>query len=85
MPFIMSQILQSFGALVHVTGPEPLSCQLHLQVQFNCLEKVNPVTHAVGNVAKRIFVIGFSLLVFSKWIRNIRSNHASLQRLFYAF
>ncbi|GAQ84086.1 triose-phosphate / phosphate translocator [Klebsormidium nitens] len=34
------------------------------QVQFNCLEKVNPVTHAVGNVAKRIFVIGFSLLVF---------------------
>lgn len=34
------------------------------QVAYQALEKVEPVTHAVGNVGKRIFVIGFSILAF---------------------
>jgi hypothetical protein len=28
------------------------------------LERVAPLTHAVGNVLKRVFVIGFSILIF---------------------
>lgn len=35
-----------------------------LQVAYQALGKVEPVTHAVGNVGKRIFVIGFSILAF---------------------
>jgi len=35
-------------------------------VATNTLERVAPLTHAVGNVLKRIFVIGFSIVVFGK-------------------
>ena len=37
---------------------------LYNQVAYQALEKVEPITHAVGNVGKRIFVIGFSILAF---------------------
>lgn len=46
-------------ALMHVY-PRPYTTQ----VAYQALEKVEPVTHAVGNVGKRIFVIGFSILAF---------------------
>lgn len=38
------------------------------QLATNTLERVAPLTHAVGNVLKRVFVIGFSILVFGKYI-----------------
>ncbi|OMO71958.1 Drug/metabolite transporter [Corchorus olitorius] len=34
----------------------------------NTLERVAPLTHAVGNVLKRVFVIGFSIVVFGNKI-----------------
>jgi len=37
---------------------------LYNQVAYQALGKVDAVTHAVGNVGKRIFVIGFSVLAF---------------------
>lgn len=39
---------------------------LYSQLATNTLERVAPLTHAVGNVLKRVFVIGFSILVFGK-------------------
>ena len=48
-----------------------LQCYLgisHLQEATNTLERVAPLTHAVGNVLKRVFVIGFSILVFGKYL-----------------
>ncbi|CAL2251819.1 unnamed protein product [Prunus armeniaca] len=39
---------------------------LYNQLATNTLERVAPLTHAVGNVLKRVFVIGFSILVFGK-------------------
>ncbi|KAH7834280.1 hypothetical protein Vadar_014509 [Vaccinium darrowii] len=41
---------------------------LYNQVASNTLERVAPLTHAVGNVLKRVFVIGFSIIVFSNRI-----------------
>ena len=41
---------------------------LYNQVAYQALGKVEPVTHAVGNVGKRIFVIGFSILAFGNKI-----------------
>jgi len=41
---------------------------LYNQVAYQALEKVEPITHAVGNVGKRIFVIGFSILAFGNTI-----------------
>lgn len=41
---------------------------LYSQLATNTLERVAPLTHAVGNVLKRVFVIGFSILVFGKII-----------------
>ncbi|XP_073143079.1 triose phosphate/phosphate translocator, chloroplastic-like isoform X2 [Henckelia pumila] len=40
---------------------------LYNQVATNTLERVAPLTHAVGNVLKRVFVIGFSIVVFGKY------------------
>lgn len=40
---------------------------LHNQVATNTLERVAPLTHAVGNVLKRVFVIGFSIVIFGKY------------------
>ncbi|XVE91607.1 hypothetical protein REPUB_Repub01dG0024700 [Reevesia pubescens] len=37
---------------------------LYNQLATNTLEMVAPLTHAVGNVLKRVFVIGFSVVVF---------------------
>ncbi|MBA0776132.1 hypothetical protein Gotri_011178, partial [Gossypium trilobum] len=37
---------------------------LYNQLATNTLERVAPLTHAVGNVLKRVFVIGFSIVVF---------------------
>eukprot|EP00959_Pyramimonas_sp_CCMP1952_P233885 4887479-Pyramimonas_sp.AAC.1 len=42
---------------------------LYNQVAYQALGKVEPVTHAVGNVGKRIFVIGFSILAFGEYFR----------------
>jgi hypothetical protein len=36
------------------------------QVATNTLERVAPLTHAVGNVLKRVFVIGFSIIIFGE-------------------
>ncbi|MQI32388.1 hypothetical protein EI016_24785, partial [Escherichia coli] len=41
---------------------------LYNQVATNTLERVAPLTHAVGNVLKRVFVIGFSILAFGNKI-----------------
>lgn len=41
---------------------------MYNQVAYQALGKVEPVTHAVGNVGKRIFVIGFSILAFGNKI-----------------
>ncbi|CAI9087388.1 OLC1v1021445C1 [Oldenlandia corymbosa var. corymbosa] len=41
---------------------------LYNQIATNTLERVAPLTHAVGNVLKRVFVIGFSILVFGNKI-----------------
>nr|CAB3475604.1 unnamed protein product [Digitaria exilis] len=38
------------------------------KVATNTLERVAPLTHAVGNVLKRVFVIGFSIIVFGNRI-----------------
>jgi hypothetical protein len=45
--------------------PIKFSC-LKLQLANNTLERVAPLTHAVGNVLKRVFVIGFSIVVFGE-------------------
>jgi solute carrier family 35 protein E1 len=37
---------------------------MDMQVATNTLQRVAPLTHAVGNVLKRVFVIGFSIIVF---------------------
>ncbi|XBJ22642.1 hypothetical protein VPH35_001003 [Triticum aestivum] len=37
---------------------------LYNQVATNTLQRVAPLTHAVGNVLKRVFVIGFSIIIF---------------------
>lgn len=41
---------------------------LYNQIATNTLERVAPLTHAVGNVLKRVFVIGFSIIVFGNKI-----------------
>ncbi|GAB2259526.1 hypothetical protein Droror1_Dr00010381 [Drosera rotundifolia] len=41
---------------------------LYNQLATNTLERVAPLTHAVGNVLKRVFVIGFSIIVFGNKI-----------------
>ncbi|TVU18574.1 hypothetical protein EJB05_34681 [Eragrostis curvula] len=41
---------------------------LYNQVATNTLERVAPLTHAIGNVLKRVFVIGFSIIVFGNKI-----------------
>ncbi|KAL3522339.1 hypothetical protein ACH5RR_015173 [Cinchona calisaya] len=41
---------------------------LYNQIATNTLERVAPLTHAVGNVLKRVFVIGFSILAFGNKI-----------------
>ncbi|XP_019423195.1 PREDICTED: triose phosphate/phosphate translocator, chloroplastic-like [Lupinus angustifolius] len=37
---------------------------LYNQMAINTLERVAPLSHAVGNVLKRVFVIGFSIIIF---------------------
>ncbi|XP_026457622.1 triose phosphate/phosphate translocator TPT, chloroplastic-like [Papaver somniferum] len=39
---------------------------LYNQLTTNTLERVAPLTHAVGNVLKRVFVIGFSIVTFGE-------------------
>lgn len=41
---------------------------LYNQIATNTLERVAPLTHAVGNVLKRVFVIGFSIVIFGNRI-----------------
>ncbi|XP_026382704.1 triose phosphate/phosphate translocator, chloroplastic-like isoform X7 [Papaver somniferum] len=41
---------------------------LYNQLATNTLERVAPLTHAVGNVLKRVFVIGFSIVIFGNKI-----------------
>ncbi|PHT59458.1 Triose phosphate/phosphate translocator, chloroplastic [Capsicum baccatum] len=41
---------------------------LYNQIATNTLERVAPLTHAVGNVLKRVFVIVFSIVVFGNKI-----------------
>ncbi|CAM9882622.1 unnamed protein product [Ectocarpus sp. 6 AP-2014] len=37
---------------------------LYNEVAFYCLDAIHPVTHAVANTVKRVFLIGVSILVF---------------------
>jgi solute carrier family 35 protein E1 len=41
---------------------------LYNQLATNTLERVAPLSHVVGNVLKRVFVIGFSIIVFGNRI-----------------
>ena len=41
---------------------------LYNQLATNTLERVAPLSHAVGNVLKWVFVIGFSIIVFGNRI-----------------
>jgi solute carrier family 35 protein E1 len=41
---------------------------LYNQLANNTLERVAPLTHVVGNVLKRVFVIYFSIVVFGNKI-----------------
>lgn len=34
------------------------------EVAFYCLNEINPVTHAVANTLKRVFLIAVSIVVF---------------------
>jgi solute carrier family 35 protein E1 len=55
--------LQKFVTDLFLVG---LFYHLYNQLATNTLERVAPLTHAVGNVLKRVFVIGFSIIVFGK-------------------
>ncbi|RCV23396.1 hypothetical protein SEVIR_5G002900v4 [Setaria viridis] len=57
--------LQKFVTDLFLVG---LFYHLYNQVATNTLERVAPLTHAVGNVLKRVFVIGFSIIVFGNRI-----------------
>ena len=52
-----------------------LSLLFFLQLATNTLERVAPLTHAVGNVLKRVFVIGFSIVVFGRFSVNTCINN----------
>lgn len=52
--------VDSFFVLTFICLPKIMN----IQVATNTLERVAPLTHAVGNVLKRVFVIGFSIIVF---------------------
>ncbi len=57
--------VRKFGLMLFNVG---LYYHLYNQVAYQALEKVDPITHAVGNVGKRIFVIGFSIIAFGNAI-----------------
>ncbi|OEL24246.1 Triose phosphate/phosphate translocator TPT, chloroplastic [Dichanthelium oligosanthes] len=57
--------LQKFVTDLFLVG---LFYHLYNQVATNTLERVAPLTHAVGNVLKRVFVIGFSIIAFGNRI-----------------
>lgn len=44
--------------------PPPLLERFFSEVAFYCLDAIHPVTHAVANTVKRVFLIGVSILVF---------------------
>lgn len=46
---------------VVVLGP---SVWFRSEVAFYCLDAIHPVTHAVANTVKRVFLIAVSILVF---------------------
>ena len=52
-------------AIIYMEADDYFLC---IQLATNTLERVAPLTHAVGNVLKRVFVIGFSILAFGKFI-----------------
>lgn len=47
-----------------------LTRKMYIQVATNTLERVAPLSHAIGNVLKRVFVIGFSIIVFGTWMNS---------------
>uniref|UniRef100_A0A2P2ML44 Uncharacterized protein MANES_05G109000 n=1 Tax=Rhizophora mucronata TaxID=61149 RepID=A0A2P2ML44_RHIMU len=51
---------------------------LYNQVATNTLERVVPLTHAVGNVLKRVFVIGFSIVVFGNYLSALLLPHLQI-------
>lgn len=66
LPAAMAGCVTKFGASKFYWDLWNCGMYYHLynQVAYQALGKVEPVTHAVGNVGKRIFVIGFSILAF---------------------
>jgi solute carrier family 35 protein E1 len=46
---------------------------IKLQLANNTLERVAPLTHAVGNVLKQVFMIGFSIIVFGELFDSVHN------------
>jgi solute carrier family 35 protein E1 len=62
------QLLQSgFGNAITKVGISKFLSDL-FWLANNTLERVAPLTHTVSNVLKRVFVIGFSIIVFGNKI-----------------
>jgi len=53
-----------FLSFFHSAIYHMLTGKMYIQVATNTLERVAPLSHAIGNVLKRVFVIGFSIIVF---------------------
>jgi len=66
LPGAIKQACSSMGTGTFVRRLLEVGFFYHMynQVAYQALGKVEPVTHAVANVGKRIFVIGFSILAF---------------------
>ncbi|KAF9672383.1 hypothetical protein SADUNF_Sadunf11G0036100 [Salix dunnii] len=57
------------GMFYHLYNQIPSRVVTHSEMlATNTLERVAPLTHAVGNVLKRVFVIGFSIIIFGNKI-----------------
>lgn len=66
LPGAIKQACSSMGTGIFLRRLLEVGFFYHMynQVAYQALGKVEPVTHAVANVGKRIFVIGFSILAF---------------------
>lgn len=54
----------SANSLCHSSVPCLVVCDLNSEVAFYCLNAINPVTHAVANTLKRVFLIAVSITMF---------------------
>ncbi|XP_058767557.1 uncharacterized protein LOC131641270 isoform X2 [Vicia villosa] len=61
----VGEVAKKHGLKIHIDGARIFNAAV---LAPNTLERVAPLTHAVGNVLKRVFVIGFSIVVFGNKI-----------------